>query len=397
MRLRTNPGLTVSALAHAALLLAILLGFSQARRVEDPHEAVPVEVIDGRELGQVMKGEKAAASIKASPRVEKRADVTEAKPLPPQAEAKKDVAAPPALGKPLPEPGQDTKKADPAKAEPKAAQKTAAVQPPARSVAPQRPDPKEAAKPRPAKQAEAPASHDTAKSVPAEDAEPIAPKPKVVPKPAPKPKVVQKPEPPKDPKPPVVTKKPAPRFEPDRLAELLEQEDQAEALKKAPAKPVAKPRSGDPTAQPERHFDPTDISKFLSKEAPQRKASAGPELQRLAALGALTASAAKMSPSLWDQLDGLLQEQYKRCWTFIGLGGQTKYVPEIRVQFAADGSLTQPPELLNPPSDANSNALADSALRAVRRCDPLHIPARFQAYYEQWKGRVVRFDPEEMQ
>jgi colicin import membrane protein len=35
-------------------------------------------------------------------------------------------------------------------------------------------------------------------------------------------------------------------------------------------------------------------------------------------------------------------------------------------------------------------------MRAVRRCDPLHIPAIYQPYYEQWKGRIVRFDPEDM-
>lgn len=389
MRLRKNPGLALSAAAHAALLLAILLGFSQASQVDDLHEAVPVEVVDGRELDQVMKGEKSPPSIKPRPRVEKHADVTEAKPLPAQAEAAKDVTAPPAPEKRQPEPGQDA-----TKDEPKPAQKSAAIQPPARPVEPPRPEPKEPSKPRPVKSAAADAPPALAKPPQAEDAEPLEPKP--VPKPKVAQKVEPKPVPHKETKPPVVARKPEPRFEPDRLAKLLEQEKQREPEDKPAARPVAKPRSGDEATPPERKFDPTDISKFLSKEAPQRKASAGPELQQLASLGAPTASAAKMSPSLWDQLDGLLQEQYKRCWTFIGLGGQKKYVPEIRVQYAENGSLTQPPELLNPPADAALKALADSALRAVRRCDPLRIPARYQPYYEQWKGRIVRFDPEEM-
>ena len=117
---------------------------------------------------------------------------------------------------------------------------------------------------------------------------------------------------------------------------------------------------------------------------------------QLASLGSPTASAAKMSPSLWDQLDGLLQEQYKRCWNFAGLGGQQKYIPEIHVQYTLDGSLIGQPVLLNPPSDPNLRALAESAMRAVRRCDPLRIPSQYQLYYDQWKGRIVRFDPEEM-
>jgi colicin import membrane protein len=35
-------------------------------------------------------------------------------------------------------------------------------------------------------------------------------------------------------------------------------------------------------------------------------------------------------------------------------------------------------------------------MRAVRRCNPLRIPAQYQPFYEEWKARRVRFDPEEM-
>ena len=66
------------------------------------------------------------------------------------------------------------------------------------------------------------------------------------------------------------------------------------------------------------------------------------------------------------------------------------------MQYRPDGGLIGQPELLNPPSDPDLRALAESALRAVRRCDPLRIPAQYQPYYDQWKGRIVRFDPEEM-
>ncbi|WOJ89879.1 hypothetical protein RZS28_00760 [Methylocapsa polymorpha] len=180
------------------------------------------------------------------------------------------------------------------------------------------------------------------------------------------------------------------------MAKLLNQEKQKETPEKPVEKPISKPKSGDESAEPTQKFDPGDISRFLSKDAPQRKQSTGRELQQEASLGSPTASAAKMSPSLWSMLDGLLQEQYKRCWNYIGAAGQKKYVPEIHVQYAQDGSLIGQPSLLNPPSDPNLRNLAESALRAVRRCDPLHIPAQYQPYYDQWKGRIVRFDPEEM-
>jgi colicin import membrane protein len=137
------------------------------------------------------------------------------------------------------------------------------------------------------------------------------------------------------------------------------------------------------------------ISQLLSKEAPQARASTARELTRTAALGAPNASAAQMSPSMWDSLDGLMREQYKKCWSYIGLNPQ-KYVAQIRVRYAQDGSLQAEPALLNPPSDPNIRNLADSAMRAVRRCNPMHIPAAYMPYYEQWKARVVRFDPEDM-
>ena len=39
---------------------------------------------------------------------------------------------------------------------------------------------------------------------------------------------------------------------------------------------------------------------------------------------------------------------------------------------------------------------AESALRAVKRCDPLPMPAQFAPYHQEWKTRILRFDPEEM-
>ena len=98
---------------------------------------------------------------------------------------------------------------------------------------------------------------------------------------------------------------------------------------------------------------------------------------------------------MWGQLDGLLQEQYKQCWSYIGLAA-TRYIPQIKVEYAMDGSLRGQPELLNPPSDPNLRTLSESAVRAVRRCNPLKIPQQFVPFYDQWKGRILRFDPEEM-
>ena len=92
-----------------------------------------------------------------------------------------------------------------------------------------------------------------------------------------------------------------------------------------------------------------------------------------------------------------MQEQYKECWTTLGISSQRNYTPLIEVAYNPDGSLRGEPTLVNPPSDPALRSLADSALRAVRRCNPLRIPAQFAPYFDQWKGpRILRFDPEEM-
>jgi colicin import membrane protein len=365
-----EPGVLVSAGAHVALLAATLIAFADTKAFEDVPEATPVEIMSDSQFSQITKGEKTAKEVQPKQKAEKIAEVTETKPTPPVAEAKRDVPTPPPPLKRVPDPGEDDKpelKPEP----PMPPQHLAAVPMP---EPPPRPEPK----PEPVKpvakaeppQAEKPPEPDDPK-----DAEVIKPRP------VPRPKIA---EAPKEPTPP----KPVERPKLDQVAKFLEQ-------KKHEEKPVPKPKSGEENNEPKHKLDVTAISQLLSKEAPQARASTARELTRTAALGAPNASAAQMSPSMWDSLDGLMREQYKKCWSYIGLNPQ-KYVAQIRVRYAQDGSLQAEPALLNPPSDASLRNLADSAMRAVRRCNPMHIPSVYLPYYEQWKARVVRFDPEDM-
>jgi colicin import membrane protein len=346
MPLPENPGLAVSGGVHIGLLALALFSLSLSPQFDGAQESVPIEILSAQQFNQIMKGEKTAAQVKPRQRAEKIAELAELNPQPSPSDAPKNVSAsPPPL----------KRQADPGQAEPQEV-----------------PKPLETAKPAPKSE---------------------QPKPSVAPPPKPPVDAAEEtatPEP-AQPKPVEPPKKSAPKFKPDQLAKLLNQEKQKEKQK-----PAAKPRSGDEASEPHQKFEPGDIAKFLNKEVPQRKQASGHDLSQVASLGSPTASAAKMSPSLWDQLDGLLQEQYKRCWNFAGLGGQQRYIPEIHVQYTLDGSLLGQPVLLNPPSDPNLRALAESAMRAVRRCDPLRIPSQYQLYYDQWKGRIVRFDPEEM-
>jgi colicin import membrane protein len=348
-----DPGLVVSGVGHAALLIAILVAFSSAKQFGDAQESIPVEMVTDQQFAEIMKGVKTEKEVKPQPlRVDKVADIAETHKVPPIVEAKTDVAPPPPRLRPTEDPGQDD-------------QPQPAPVPPA---PPPRPAdlPKAEAKPEPP---------------PKPDAEAIVP-----PQPPPRPKDEPKKADVSPPLPPVRPvqndqAKPADKLKLDEVAKLIA---------------ASKPKSGDETADPQPRLNLAEVSQLLSKEPPQQKASTGRELSQVASLGSPTASAAKMSPSLWGQLDGLMREQYKQCWSYLGLNDGDQYIPEIKVEFTPDGALAGQPALRNPPSDPNLRSLADSALRAVERCNPLKIPPQYAPYYDEWKSRILRFDPEEM-
>jgi colicin import membrane protein len=368
----SEPGVVVSAAAHAALLLATLVVFSDAPKFQEAQESVPVEVITNEQFNQIMRGEKTAKETKPlPPRADKVADVTETRPTPVTREAKVDTAAPTPEGKREPDPGRDDK---PVPTPPKIA-----AEPPVPPI----PEPvKEPPRPEPPKAQE---KAEPKKPEPPKEAEAIEPLKAQKPKDEPK-KQAEAPVPPRIPPRPRETP-PEPRL--DQVAKLLEQ-------KKTDERPAAKLKSGDEQAMKAK-TDPTEISRLLSREAAQQRVSTGQTLNRQASLGTATANAPKLSPSLWAALDGLMQEQYKQCWSYLGMSSGHRYIPQIKVEYTKDGALVGAPALLNPPSDPSLTSLAESAVRAVRRCNPLKIPAQYQPYFEQWRARILRFDPEEMQ
>ncbi len=106
---RSEPGVVISSAAHAGLLVAALVLFSDANKFQDVEEPVPVEVVTEEPVTQVTKGEKSAHAAKSAHRADKVAPEPETKPHPPLAEAKKDVPVPPPPLKRLADPGEDDK------------------------------------------------------------------------------------------------------------------------------------------------------------------------------------------------------------------------------------------------------------------------------------------------
>ncbi len=201
------------------------------------------------------------------------------------------------------------------------------------------------------------------------------PPPKPAPPPLPKPAPPPKPAAEDAPAPPAKPKETPPeKFKPDAVAKILE-----------------KPKPDEP-AKPQKAYDPNAIAKLIG----QSKSSADPTPTGAAMpQGLPNQHAARMSPSLSAALDAWLTDAYLNCWTPPPTMPEgERYVAEVRVAFNADGTLAGPPTLMNPPTDPAWRAHAESAMRAMLKCNPLRVPPQYAPYFEQWKTKTVHFDPQ---
>ncbi|HZZ59791.1 MAG TPA: hypothetical protein VFE63_01270 [Roseiarcus sp.] len=212
------------------------------------------------------------------------------------------------------------------------------------------------------------------------------PPPKEQPPPPPKPAPLSPPKSVEDaPAPPVRPKEPQPekpkqeKPKQDQIAKAVERE-------KSEAQP-----------KPARVYDPNAIAKLIGEPKPSTTSTAA-NAGSATPLGLPHHDAPRMSLSLASALDAWLTESYLNCWTpppFMPEGDV--YVAEIKVVFNPDGSLSTRPVLLNPPTDPAWRAHAESAMRAVKKCDPLHVPPQYAPYFEEWKVETIHFDPRETQ
>jgi TonB family protein len=90
------------------------------------------------------------------------------------------------------------------------------------------------------------------------------------------------------------------------------------------------------------------------------------------------------------QLAVELQRQVLNCWSPPGVNVG---VVTVRFRLNRDGSLAGQPIPVKAAQSAQSKAVVESALRAVRECAPFKLPA---ATYEQWQEVEVHFDATRM-
>ncbi len=357
-----RSGFFVSGALHAVLLGLIVVGFTQAPKFDDATESIPIDTITETQLNEIMHGERDAKSTKPTPPPPQRqlAVIEPVPPTPPEpppdlrrvddTPTPPDVPQPPA--KPAPEPPQPPAKPAPEPPQPRA------------KAAPEPPQP-------PAKPTPAPPTR------PVKPPTPPKPTAEEAPEPPPKPKTVQK--------------------LPQKPRETPPEKPKADAFAKMTAKDKTEPQPKEPTREavakpPTKSYDPNSIAKLLGQQTKLADATptgATPQ-------GLPTQHAARMSPSLSASLDAWFTDAYLSCWSPPPTTPEgERYVADVKVIFNPDGSLSGQPQLMNPPHDSAWRAHAESAVRAVLKCNPLHVPPQYSPFFEQWKSKTIHFDPQD--
>ena len=93
-----------------------------------------------------------------------------------------------------------------------------------------------------------------------------------------------------------------------------------------------------------------------------------------------------------------LRAQIFGCWTVpLGLPYDDDFLVRIKLDLKQDGTISKSEildhERMNRPGQKFYKVLAESALRAIKLCQPLRVPS---TGYERWKNMQLNFDAREM-
>jgi colicin import membrane protein len=200
-----------------------------------------------------------------------------------------------------------------------------------------------------------------------------------------KPKVTEKKElqAAKEPTPP--PEPPPPKADP--IAEKLKQPDEPKQAKTEP-QPLPPKK---PPQKPQPKFEPDKIAALLDKRDAQRNAATGVEANATPSLGTATGMAAQLSQSEIDALRARLMALWNPP---VGMQDASQTQVTIRIRFRKDGTLAVGPQVLTSGSGAQFNAMRDSAVRAVFVGQPYTMLR--PEHYEQWKEIDFTFDTRQM-
>ena len=152
-----------------------------------------------------------------------------------------------------------------------------------------------------------------------------------------------------------------------------------------------------PEVKKKDKFDPLKLAELIDKQKDTKMDNPEEIIEK-------DYEALDSTPSLDKRLtlseEDAIRAQFMQCWSIpLGIPYDDTMIVKIKIYLNTDGSLLKSPEVvqherMNKPSEKYFRTLAESALRAVRRCDPIKVPDVER--YENWKNLQLNFDPREI-
>ena len=181
---------------------------------------------------------------------------------------------------------------------------------------------------------------------------------------------------------------------PDRIPLPKEQDEKKELIKKKQNPEEIKPEIRQASEFEKKEIIDTNQIAALIDKAKEESSKVEKIDNRLTQSSVKNSFATGLTLSEEDAL----RAQIFGCWTVpLGLPYEDDLLVRIKLELKQDGTISRSEildhERMNRPGQKFYKVLAESALRAVRICQPLRVP---QTGYDKWKIIQLNFNPMEM-
>ena len=181
---------------------------------------------------------------------------------------------------------------------------------------------------------------------------------------------------------------------PDRISMPEDKKEKQELKKKKQNPEEIKPQIRQVSEFEKKElFDPNQIAALIDK-AKEEQAETQRKSEKLTQSNVKNSFAKGLSLSEEDAL----RAQIFGCWSVpLGLPFDEELLVRIKLKLKPDGTILKSEILdharMNKPGQGFYKVLAESALRAIKLCQPLRVPT---TGYERWKDLQLNFDAREM-
>ena len=181
---------------------------------------------------------------------------------------------------------------------------------------------------------------------------------------------------------------------PDRIPLPDEKKEEKQIIKKKQNPEEIKPQIRQSSEFEKKEIVDTNQIAALIDKAKEEQALTEKKTSKLTQSSVKNSFATGLTLSQEDAL----RAQIFGCWSVpLGLPYDESLLVRIKLQLKKDGTILKSEildhERMNKPGQKFYKILAESALRAVRICQPLKVPP---TGYEKWKNLQLNFDPTEM-